>query len=111
MERAIAKLAIGGLLGVVAAFSISFGLMAVVGAFAVVVVFGIAWRSHAALCGSLCGFGLTWLVVGGSTFLRCESMGQDCAGSEGFVPYLIAAGVILIAGVAVGVLGIVRVRS
>lgn len=108
MDQPVARFAIGLLLGAIASFSISFGLLAVVASFAAVVVVGIAWRSHAALSGGLCGFVLTWLVVIVSTYMNCVSMGPNCGGSEGMVPFLLLAGLILLTGVAVGLLGMAR---
>lgn len=111
MDHPVTRFAIGALLGVLASFSISFGLIAVVAAFAVVVLVGIAWKSHAALSGGLCAFGLTWLVLIGTTYTNCVSMGPNCGGSEGMVPFLLLAGLIFVTGVSVGLLGIVRDRA
>ena len=111
MERPIAKFGIGGLLGVIASFSISFGLIALVAAFCVVVLFGIAWRSYAALVGGLIGFGGTWLVVGGSTYTSCLARAPDCDPGSGFVPFLAIAGIVVLTGVLVGILGIARDRK
>ncbi len=111
MDQPVARFAIGALLGLLASFSISFGLVLVIAAFAAVVLVGIAWRSHAALSGGLCAFGLTWLVLIGSTYMNCVSMGPNCAGSENMVPFLIIAAVVFVAGLAAGLLGIVRDRA
>ena len=65
-DRPVAQFVAGALLGVIASFSISLALIAVVAAVAIVVLVGLAWKSSPALAGGLCGFGLTWLVVIGS---------------------------------------------
>jgi hypothetical protein len=61
--------------------------------------------------GVLNGFGLTWFVLIGSSYTHCVSMGPNCSGSEAMVPFLVIAGVVLVTGVAVGLLGTVRDRD
>jgi len=111
LERPVVKFAIGGLLGGVASLSISVALMAFIAAAALALLFGIASRSYSVLCGVLCGFGLTWLVLIGSNYTNCVSIGPNCQGSEGMVPFLVVAGLVFLTGVAVGVLGIARDRA
>jgi len=111
LERPIMKFVTGGLLGLFASFSISFGLLPVIAALAAVVFFGIAWKSHAAISGAVSGFGLTWLVLGGSTYMRCVSRAPDCVPSEASVRFLVLAFSIFFAGAAVGLVGIVRDRA
>ena len=100
----------GGLLGGLASLMISVGLMVFVGTTALALLVGIGSRSRSVLSGVLCGFGATWLVLIGSSYRRCIAMGPDCGGGEGMVPFLVIAGVVFLAGVAVGFLGIARDR-
>jgi hypothetical protein len=111
VERPIAKFGVGGLLGVVCSFSISFGLMALLAAFSLVVLLALAWRSHAALAGGLCGIGGTWLVVGGSTYMDCLARAPNCDPGGGSVPFLIVAGMLLVAGVLIAAVGLSRARA
>ena len=110
MERPIARFAVAALLGLIASFSISFGFIAAVAAFAAVLLFGIAWKSYAALSGGLCAFGLTWLVFGVDTSLAC-SRTEDFCGRANVVPFIGIALAIAIAGVVVGAIGIARDRA
>ena len=111
MERPIVKFAMGGLLGGLASLSISFGPMALLASVALALLFGFASRSYAGLSGVLCGFGLTWLVLIGSNYTHCVSMGPNCVGSEGMVPFLVIAGVVLLTGMAVGLAGSIQERK
>jgi hypothetical protein len=108
MERPIVKLAVGTLLGFVASLSISLGVIAALVAFALTVLFGVAWRSFAALAGGLMGMGLTWLVFGGLSFAATLNNGPGSGGGERFVPLLSVAGLLFVAGVVIGLVGIVR---
>lgn len=101
----------GALLGGVASLSVSFGPMALIAMVALALLLGFASRSHAVVSGVLCGFGLTWLVLIGSTYAQCVTMGPNCGGSEGMVPFLVIAGVVFVTGLAVGLLGLVRDRA
>ncbi|MEX2547398.1 MAG: hypothetical protein WD830_06360 [Chloroflexota bacterium] len=111
MDLPIVRFAIGGLLGGLASLAISFGPFALIVVVALALLLGFASRSHAVVSGVLCGFGLTWLVLIGSGYTTCVSMGPNCSGSENMVPFLITAGVVFLAGLAVGLLGIVRDRD
>ncbi|MGI8929078.1 MAG: hypothetical protein ACR2H0_06410 [Candidatus Limnocylindrales bacterium] len=107
-ERPIVKFAMGAILGGLAALTISVGLMPFIVTLAFALVVAVAWRAHSVFAGVLCGFGLTWLVIIGSTYTNCVSMGPNCVGSEGMVPFLVIAGVVFLSGVVVGLLGVVR---
>jgi hypothetical protein len=111
MERPIVKLAVGALLGFVASFSISLGLIAAVVAFALTVLFGVAWRSFAALAGGLMGMGLTWLVFAGLSFAATLNNGPGSGGGERYVPLFTVAGLLFVAGVVIGLIGIIRARD
>ncbi len=111
MERPSVKFALGAILGGLASLTISVGLMPFIVTVGGVLFVGIAARSHAVFSGLLCGFGLTWLVLIGSNYTNCLSMGPNCVGSESMVPFLIIAAVVFMAGLAIGLLGTVRHRS
>ena len=110
MERPIVKFAMGGLLGGLASLSISFGPMALLASVALALFVAFLWRSYLVLSGVLCGFGLTWLVLIGSNYTHCVSMGPNCVGGESMVPFLVIAGLVLLTGMAVGLAGSVRDR-
>ena len=111
LEDPLVKFAVGALLGVIASFSISLGLVSLFFAVALVVLFAMAWRSRAALAGGMGGWGLTWLVIGGTTYASCLGRGPDCVPSEATVPFLAVAAVIVLTGAAIGLLAIARDRA
>ena len=111
MDRPVVRFALGAILGGLASLTISFGPLALILMVALALLLGFAARSPAVFSGVLCGFGLTWLVVIGSGYTRCLSMGPNCVGSESMVPLLGIAAVVVVAGLAVGLLGAVRRRN
>ena len=110
-ERPVVRFAIGALFGGLASLSVSFGALPLVVMVTLALVFGFASGSQAAVSGVLTGFGGVWLVLVGGSYTRCVAMGPDCGGSENLVPFLIIAGLAFIAGVAIGLRGIVRDRD
>jgi hypothetical protein len=110
-DRPIPRFVAGALLGFVASFSISFGLIAVVAAIAVVVLVGVAWKSYAAVAGGLMGIGLAWLVFLALAFSVTLNNGPGSGGGERYVPWFLFAGLVFLAGVVVGIRGIARDRA
>ena len=111
LDRPLARFVAGALLGIVASFSISFGLVAAVGAVAAVVLVGVAWRSYAAVAAGLMGIGLAWLAFGVLRFSMSLCNGPGCGDGGRYVPLLLLAALIFLIGVAVGVVGIARHRG
>jgi hypothetical protein len=110
-DRPMARFVACAFLGVIASFSISFGLIAAVVAVAVVVLVGVAWKSYAAISAGLMGIGLAWLVFAALSFSMTLSNGPGSGGGGRYVPFFLVAGAIFLAGVAVGVRGFLRNRT
>lgn len=102
------RFAVAFVFGALLSLSISFGLVPLIVAILVALAPAVAWRSWAALSGALVGWGTMWVVLIGSTYTRCVSMGADCVGSDGIAVWLAFGVVVLTAGIAVGSLMWIR---
>ena len=96
------RFAVATVFGALLSLSISLGLIPLIAAVLVALVPPVAWRSGAALSGALIGWGATWVVLGGRTYVHCLSMGPDCGGSEGILAFVLIGAAVLLLGLAVG---------
>ena len=98
MKPGVAFFATGLFLGFLAAISISGGpFLVFIPAVVIVCVIVAAMRSSQMLAGVLVAFGLTWVVLIGSTYARCLSMGSDCVAGGG-EPVFLAVGLLVAVG-------------
>lgn len=98
------------LFGALASLSISFGLVGLIAAFGTLLAISLLMRSVAALAGGLIAWGMTWLVLIGRTYTDCLSRYPDCD-PDGVVPFLVAAGGMVLASLALGVITALRARN
>ncbi len=91
---------IGGLLlGFLASFAMSLGLIAVAAAVVLLVAVGLALPRFAALAGGLIGIGGTWLVLLLNSMRICAGT-EDFCGNANYVPWLaISAGLLLVGAI------------
>lgn len=103
---------VGGIvLGLIASFSISVGLVPLVAAILAVALVAVVSRSGPLLAGALLGWDGTWLFLVGRTYADCVSRSPDCDPDTSFVPFLILAAAISLAGIAVAVVAFARSRD
>jgi hypothetical protein len=107
----IVRFVAGAVLGTIASLSISFGLVSLVAAFVGIVLFAVLSRSASFLAGSLVGWGAAWLFLVGRTYVDCVSRVPDCDPGGSFAPLIIVAAAISVAGGAIAIIGVVRIRG
>lgn len=101
MKRPLPRYGLGLLLGFLSAISITGGMFLVfIPAVIVVCIVLAAMRSTEAFGGALVAFGLTWVVLIGSTYMRCQAMGPDCVSSGGEVAFVAIGGLLMVGGLA-----------
>src|SRR5918998_6039355 len=101
VRRPIATFAVAALLGACLSLSISVALVVIVAAVGAVFAIWYAWRSLTALGGVIFGWGMCWFLLIGSNYLRCLSMGPDCGGADGMVPFVAVGAGLALAGIGV----------
>jgi len=112
VNRPVARFAVGAVLGFLSAISIVGGMFLVfVPAVALVCLAIALMRSVAALAGALCAFGLTWVLLIGSTYMRCQSMGPDCVMGGGELVFVGIGALLLLGGVVLSALLLVESRQ
>jgi hypothetical protein len=111
IRRSLGIFGAGAFAGVVAALSISLGLVAAIAALAIVVLACVVSRSHAALSGGLIGIGTTWLLFALLAFGLTLNNGPGSGGGERYMPLVLVAALVAFTGIAVGVRGIARDRT
>ena len=101
--RPAATFVLGAILGALVSLTISLNLILFIVAATLTVIVPLWMRSAIALSGASCGFGLTWLIVIGTSYARCVSIEPNCVFGDGRLPPLVVAAVVLTIGFAVGV--------
>jgi hypothetical protein len=109
-DRPLVRFGAGLLLGFVASFSIALGPLAALALFAFLLLIAVSNRRVEFLAGGLVGWGLTWIVVIGSTYNRCISMGPDCVGADGMLPFIAIGALLVGVGAVVAALAEIRRR-
>jgi hypothetical protein len=109
-DRPLIRFGAGVLFGFLASFSISFGPLAAIALFASLLLITVLNRRIELLAGGLFGWGLAWTVVIGSTYRNCQSMGSDCIGGEGMLPFIVIGALLAVVGAVTAVVTETRRR-
>jgi len=100
----------GLLLGSVGSLSLSIGLIPLLVAAALLLALGVALRSLEVMAGSLVGWGVTWLVLIGLTYLRCQARGPDCVSGGGELVFVAVGAILLVGGVSLSAAKLLKSR-
>jgi hypothetical protein len=89
-------------LGALSSLSISLGLIALVAAVVLLAFVGTVSRSAPVIAGTLIGWGVSWIVLIGSTYARCQAAGPDCVSGGGELAFVGVGVFLVLLGVATG---------
>jgi hypothetical protein len=102
MRSSVALFLAGVALGVLGSLSISVGLIGLVAAVVLLAFVGTVLRSAPMVAGTFIGWGVSWIVLIGSTYARCQSAGPDCVSSGGELAFIAIGAFLALIGVAIG---------